>query len=391
MPNLPRVNIRSRMTARDTEEQHRASSPLELLFDLTFVVAIAQVATQLARSTAHGTLLSSGLLTFAMVFFAIWWAWINFTWFASAYDTDDVPYRLLTILQMGGVLVLAAGVPAAFQHESFVVMTVGYVIMRVAMVAQWLRAGIEDPASRGIAFRYAWAVSAVQVLWVARLFLPPQLGIVSFILFAVLEVLVPVYAERRELSAWHPHHIAERYGLFTIILLGECVSATTIAVQAFVTSGGVTFDLVLVAVAGLVLLFSLWWLYFMVDPAEGLGSERSRSFLWGYGHYLLFASVAAISAGLEVVVEQPQEVATVVVAYALAAPVALFFLSFLGVNAWLRLRTVVRPWAGITAAVLVLLVPLAAPTIGVPFVAALVALIAAGLVVVSFAGRLRTD
>jgi low temperature requirement protein LtrA len=391
MPNLPRVSIRSRMTARDTEEQHRAASPLELLFDLTFVVAIAQVATQLADSTAHGTLLSSGLLTFAMVFFAIWWAWINFTWFASAYDTDDVPYRLLTILQMGGVLVLAAGVPSAFQHGDFTVMTIGYVIMRIAMVAQWLRAGIEDPASRGIAFRYAWAITAVQVLWVARLLLPPQLGVVSFFLFGLFEVLVPVYAEHRKLSAWHPHHIAERYGLFTIILLGECVSATTVAVQGFVISGGVTFDLVLVAVAGLILLFSLWWLYFMVDPAEGLRSERSRSFLWGYGHYFLFASIAAISAGLEVVVEQPHDVAAVVVAYALAAPVALFFLSFLGVNAWLRLRTVVRPWAGITAAALVLLVPLAAPAIGVPFVAVLVALITAVLVAVSFARRPRTD
>jgi low temperature requirement protein LtrA len=82
------------------------------------------------------------------VFFAIWWAWVNFTWFASAYDTDDVAYRLLTFVQIVGVLILAAGVPAAFVHGDFTVMTIGYVVMRVALVTQWLRAAHGDPSGR---------------------------------------------------------------------------------------------------------------------------------------------------------------------------------------------------------------------------------------------------
>ena len=73
---------------------------------------------------------------------------MNFTWFASSYDTDDVPYRLLTMVQMAGVLVLAAGVPAAFEDGDFRAVSSGYLIMRIGLVAQWLRAGVEDPAGR---------------------------------------------------------------------------------------------------------------------------------------------------------------------------------------------------------------------------------------------------
>src|SRR3954452_14038435 len=145
------------MVARATDEEHRASTPLELLFDLTFVVAVAQAAAELAQHVAAGEV-ATGVGGYLMVFFAIWWAWMSFTWFASAYDTDDVPYRLLTLLQMSGVLVLAAGVPAAFDDGNFTAVTIGYVIMRIAMVAQWLRAAREDPQHREVALRYALGI-----------------------------------------------------------------------------------------------------------------------------------------------------------------------------------------------------------------------------------------
>src|SRR4051795_4591392 len=130
------------MRERSIDEPHRTSSQLELLVDLTFVVAVASITAQLADGVARGR---GGdlVVPFLQVFFAIWWAWMNFTWFASSYDTDDVPYRLLTMLQMAGVLVLAAGVPAAFAESDYRAVTLGYLVMRAALVAQWLRAGIE--------------------------------------------------------------------------------------------------------------------------------------------------------------------------------------------------------------------------------------------------------
>ncbi|OJY48730.1 MAG: hypothetical protein BGP03_31615 [Pseudonocardia sp. 73-21] len=124
------------MPARDPDEQHRTSTPLELLFDLCFVVAVSQAAAQLARGLEEGHLGTLG--GYAMVFFAIWWSWMNVTWFASAYDTDDVPYRLLTLVQMAGVLILAAGVPAALNGDDYSVVTIGYAVMRVPGIAQWL-------------------------------------------------------------------------------------------------------------------------------------------------------------------------------------------------------------------------------------------------------------
>src|SRR4051812_9237410 len=157
-----------RMRGRNATEAHRASSPLELLFDLTFVVAISSLAVQLAHGIVAGHA-SAVLGPYLQVFFAIWWAWMNFTWFASAFDTDDALYRVFTLVQMAGVLVLAAGVPASFEHGDYLAITLGYVIMRVAMVGQWLRAGIEHRESRGPAWRYAGGILLVQLGWVLRL------------------------------------------------------------------------------------------------------------------------------------------------------------------------------------------------------------------------------
>src|SRR5207342_2942999 len=131
-PRLPALPLRTPMRGRPIDEQHRVATPLELLFDLTFVVAVAQVAAELAHGIARDEVAHS-LVGYLTVFFGIWWAWMNFSWFASAYDTDDVPYRLLTLVQMAGVLILAAGVPAAFNDFDLRASVAGYVLMRVAM------------------------------------------------------------------------------------------------------------------------------------------------------------------------------------------------------------------------------------------------------------------
>jgi low temperature requirement protein LtrA len=316
------------MTARDASEHHRVSTPLELLFDLTFVVAVGQAARGLAHEVEEMHL-GTGVLGYLMVFFAIWWAWMNFSWFASAYDTDDVPYRLLTLLQMAGVLVLAAGVPSASQEQDFTGVVVGYLIMRVAMIGQWVRAGLSDPTHRRVALRYAGAIGVVQLGWVLRLFLPEGLSMAGFLVLVGLELAAPLWAERGFGTTWHPHHIAERYGLFTIIVLGEGVTAAMVAVQSSVEEGGWTADVVLVFTGGLALLFSLWWIYYLKPAGEGLARRPELSFWWGYGHYGIFASLAALGGGLEVAaaaISHHLEASDTVVAFAVAIPVAVFLL-----------------------------------------------------------------
>ena len=319
-----------RMTGRSVTEAHRTSTPLELLFDLTFVVAVAQAAAQLAHGIEEGHV-ASAVVSYLMVFFAIWWAWMSFSWFASAYDTDDVPYRLLTLVQMAGVLVLAAGVPAAFGDRDFTAVVVGYVVMRLATVSQWLRAASSDPEHRRIAHGYALGITVLQVGWVLRLLLPGWLGVVGFVVLAAGELAVPWWAERRDggMTTWHPHHIAERYGLFTIIVLGESVLAATVALQATIADGGWSADLLLTGAGSLLVLFSLWWFYFLKDAAQLLERRRDFAFFWGYGHFGVFASVAALGAGLEVAaadVGSDVEASTTLVAGSLAVPVAVFLL-----------------------------------------------------------------
>ena len=138
------------MRGRDRHEAHRVATPLELLFDLTFVISFGLAASQLAHALAEGHY-PAGLLGFGFASFGICWAWINFAWFASAYDTDDWIFRVVTMVQMIGVLVLAIGLPRLFasieqgEHLDNSVMVLGYVIMRVALVFQWLRAARQDP------------------------------------------------------------------------------------------------------------------------------------------------------------------------------------------------------------------------------------------------------
>jgi low temperature requirement protein LtrA len=217
------------MRPRSPDEVHRASTPLELFFDLVFVVAVAQAGSRLHHGLAEAHVLEA-VISYAMVFFAIWWAWMNFTWFASAYDTDDVPYRLAVFVQLAGALILAAGVPAAFDEHNFTIVTIGYVVMRLPLVAQWLRAAQADPARRACAHRYAIGVTACQIGWVMLLFFPTAWF--GFPLLVLAEFLVPIWAERRGPTPWHPEHIIERYGLFTIIVLGETILAASLAIQS---------------------------------------------------------------------------------------------------------------------------------------------------------------
>src|SRR3712207_575373 len=136
---VPSVRFRIPMSSRDPRQAHRVATPLELFFDLSFVVAIAQAASSLHHGLVDGHA-GEVLVGYPLVFFGIWWAWMNFTWFASAYDTDDALYRLIVLVQIAGVLVLAAGVPRALEHHDFGIAVLGYVIMRVGLLSHWLRA-----------------------------------------------------------------------------------------------------------------------------------------------------------------------------------------------------------------------------------------------------------
>jgi low temperature requirement protein LtrA len=316
------------MVARTPDEEHRTATVLELFFDLCFVVAVAQAASTLHHQVAGGHV-GDGVVGYATVFFAIWWAWMNFTWFASAYDTDDVAYRLTTLVQIAGALILAAGVPEAMTGGDLTVITLGYVVMRLAMVTQWLRAARSDPPHRRSSLRFAAGIAAVQVGWVLRLLLPEGPGYAGFLVLVAAELAVPIWAERAAPTSWHPRHIAERYGLFTLIVLGECVLSSSVAIRTALDEHAALADLATTAAGGLLTVFAMWWLYFAKEAHELLTSLRA-GIVWGYGHYLVFASAAAVGAGLAVNVDAVSHHAAVgprVAAATFTVPVTLFLLA----------------------------------------------------------------
>jgi low temperature requirement protein LtrA len=324
-----------RMSGRDPHEAHRVATPLELLFDLTFATTFGFAASQLAHALAAGHY-GVALIGFGFATFAICWAWINFSWFSSAYDTDDWVFRIATMVQMIGVLVLAIGLPrmfASIEHGAHLdnsVIVLGYVIMRVAMIFQWLRAARQDPLRRRACLAYAVAVSIAQIGWIMQIVLDFSVGtsILLAVVLALIEFSGPVIAERRDGGTpWHAHHIAERYSLFAIIALGEGIVGTVATLSAIVEEQGWSTDAALVCIAGVGLTFGLWWVYYMLPSAQILHAHRDRSFVWGYGQIAIIAAIVATGAGLHVAayfIEGKAVIGPLATVLCVAIPVSVF-------------------------------------------------------------------
>lgn len=329
------VSLVRPLSPRDPHQSNRTATPLELFADLCYVVAVAQAALTLHHKIVEGHA-AEGLLYFSMAFFAIWWAWLNFAWFNSAYDPDDTLHRLLTLLQIFGSLVLAAGVPSIFDAD-FTLGVTGYVIMRVGLVLMWLRAAAGDPERRPTAMRYAVGLLVVQSGWVAALVVTGgDFPVWLFVIAVAADFAVPFYAELAGATPWHPHHIAERYGLFFIIVLGETVLSVALALQVALDKENPPSALASVVAGGVLITFCAWWLYFSREDASVL-TGNDVGFVWGFGHYVIFGTVAAFGAGLAARVEYYEhhaDVSDLVSSVFVTGPVAAFLaaLWFIGIR-----------------------------------------------------------
>jgi low temperature requirement protein LtrA len=386
-PTDDRAHRRRRFSGRDPDESHRASTPLELLYDLTIVVAFGTAADQLAHYVAEDHI-GPGIAGFVFASFAVSWAWLNYSWFASAYDTDDWVFRLATMVQMAGVIVLSLGLPqmfASIDHGDTLdngVMVAGYVIMRVALVFLWLQVSRHDRDRARAARTYMTTIGIAQVGWVALVFLDLSIGVTfaALSLLILLELVGPFIAERKAATPWHAHHIAERYGLLVIITLGEVIIGTVAALNAVVHGeAGWTVDAALLAVAGVGLTFGCWWMYFALPWAEPLVRYRERGFPFGYGHLLIFGALAAMGAGLHVAaysLESKAKIGATATVLSVAIPVAIYVAVLYALySVLMRVRDPFHLGliAG-TGAILVLSIVLAAAGVNVPLCLVVLAL-----------------
>lgn len=350
--------------ARDPNEPHRVATSLELLFDLIFVVAIATAGQQLHHSLVENHI-ATGLSHYLMVFFALWWAWMNFTWFSSAYDNDDAIHRVLTFVQITGSMIIAAGIPDVFQHQDFDVIIIGYVIMRLSLVTQWLRVAKNDLPRRKTALRYAFGIGIVQIAWLLFHFTPIHFSVYLFILLVVAEISVPIWAESASMTSWHPHHIAERYALLTLIVLGESIVGSYAAIADALQNQLLSIELLFLMIGGLILMFTMWWAYFDHEIAEHLDRPK-RAFTWGYGHFFIFISIAMIGASLAAAVDvatQHAEISDRLAGYCVAIPLVIYTASLWMLHE-VHTQSGVKKWLYPLSTIIVLVIPLIAPDIG---------------------------
>lgn len=360
-------------TPRDPHEHHRVASTLELLFDLAAVIAVEAAATGLHHGIAAGHF-AAALPAFVGAFFMIWWSWMNYTWFASAYDDGSSWFRILSMTAMFGALMIAAGLPAVFAGSPLHLSLAGFVVMRLAMAAFWFGAAAGDPEHRRTALGYGVGIVAMQVYWVVVLSTVAPGNAAYFAVFGagmIGELSVPALSEGRwGVTNWHRHHIIERYGLLNIIVLGECF--VSIAAMLVLGEEGAPTSAhgVMLAVAAAAITFALAAVYFTGE--DHLVDDRlSNALPWGYGHFFIFASGAAIGGGFAVLHEVEIGHAAIgmrVAGLAIGVPIAIYMLGLWVIrdrHYRLGRRSAVLPVAAVAAVLTPIILPQPLPALAV--------------------------
>ena len=280
-------------------EPGRCVTWLELFFDLVFVAAVAQVGTHLRDDYSV-----AGLLRFSLLFVLIWWAWLGHTSFSTRFDSDDVVQRALTWLQMFLVAVMAINATDALDSRDSAGFAAAYSLMRLVLVAQFLRAR-RIPRARALTTHYAVSCGAAAILWLASAIVAPPIRYWLWALALTIDGAAPLLTTRHVVDVPHDAaHLPERYGLFSIILMGESMVAvmTGMEHQAYWSVRAAS-----AAVFAMGLIVVIWWCYFDVVEAVSERIVRSRGDavrfqIWSHAHLPLYLGIAVTGVGLEHVI-----------------------------------------------------------------------------------------
>jgi len=272
---------------------------IELFFDLVFVTVVAQVGSPLAHDYSVGA-----IARYAFLLAVTWWAWHGYAVYATRFDAGDRIQRATTLLQMVAVIFMAANAEGDLASESSAGFAAAYAIMRLILVAEYLRASALPPARR-LAREYAAGYALAAALWLVSAIAPLPARFALWALAFVIDAATAVVTARHA-TALPPHaaHLPERFGLFTLILLGESIVAIVKGIQA---QADWTLAAAAPAFLGIGLIFAMWWGYF--EAASGAADRHVRSRrdarwldLWSYAHVPLYLGVAIAAVGIEHVV-----------------------------------------------------------------------------------------
>ena len=358
-------------------------TPLELFFDLVFVLALTQC-TALMAAEPTWTGLGKGLLVLGV----LWWAWVGYAWLTSVVDPEEGAVRLVMFAAMAALLVVALCVPDAF-GDNALLFAIAYGLVRGAHIALFLLASRDDPAFRQSILGLAGGTALGVGLLIAAAFADGWVQGGLWVLALLLDMGEP-YLFGSEGWRLVPHHFAERHGLIIIIALGESIVAIGVGAEAGVDTG-----VVVTAALGVAVAAALWWLYFDVvamlaerDLARLEGrelNERARD-AYSYLHFPMVAGIVLAALGLKKTIADVGESLDVVIATAMLGGVALYLLAHVA----FRFRNVhtVNNHRLACAVLLLVLIPVA---VVVPALVTLAVIAAAltvliGLEAVRFAG-----
>lgn len=278
------------------DHDSRRASWLELFFDLIFVAAVSQVGIPLGEDyTLHG------LIRYSLMFLLIWWAWFGHTMYSTRFDADDVTHRILTLIQIFAAAAMAANAKEGLADRDSAGFGAAYAVQRIILVIQYLRARGEKQTRR-LSTICAVGFSTAAALWIVAALTPPPARFWLWAVALIIDFSTPWAAARYTYTVPpHAEHLPERFGLFTIILLGESVAAVMRGMESqasWPVSAAVS------AFTGLALVFALWWWYF--DIAHGAAQRRVRTAgdamrfqLWSHAHFPLYLSIGVLGVGVE--------------------------------------------------------------------------------------------
>ena len=284
---------RLRTLTGDQDDDRRATW-LELFFDLVFVAVVGQLANGLSADP-----IPVRFFEFAGLFVPVWWAWSGFTFYANRFDTDDLPYRLLTLLAMFGVAVLATTVPGVFRGAT-AAFPAAYVGVRSVLLVLYIRARRHVPEARKLATTFLVAFGAGAAVWLVSIAVARPWNYVLWGVALVCELSAPLLAWRQIPSApIDPRHVPERFGLLTLIVLGESVLGVVLGAERVSWVAGST----AAAATGFLVAASLWWIYFdflAETPISGGGILSGLTYV--YMHFFIFVGLAALGAGVKIAI-----------------------------------------------------------------------------------------
>lgn len=260
---------------------------LELFYDLVYVATVIALGDRLSKDLSI-----KGILSFAALFVPTWWTWTGTAFYITRFNLDDVGHRLLIFAQMFAISIMAINIHDGLGHTSQG-FAAGYVGARTVLILMYVRAGLQRPAARRLTTRYATGFGLAASIWLLSILVPEPARFVLWAVGLVIDFGTPLLPSTRRFQAEIPpdtHHLPERFGLFTIIVLGEAfIKVITHASE----SEGLHLANGLYGALALLIAASLWWIYF--DNVKGSVVRRTQvaGQVWVYSHLPLVAAITA--------------------------------------------------------------------------------------------------